>query len=381
LRLNHKPLELKDKNYERALIEFLSHRRAERLAEVIAMITEPLSRAGVAQSDSTMLALFGWLFKDPAYALAAVKTVLWQIKRKMLRMEIKEPLFTVLYGKQKGGKSSFWRLLFTLIRDLTKTVDVSELVNEAQLDLYSYFVIDTDEMAKAERACLNKLKNIVTTETVTRRIYYTQSLADVRMCATLVGSSNMPVASLIQDVSGMRRFNQVDMRLSTPETKLHWDEIVRADYLSLWRSVDAEGEWPMLAFQEQLEAKQEGMRPIDRVEAWLANFTFKPRIPPTLAETPESFTPWADGTVAYAAFDLFTQSFSVFEEKAFPGMHMTLGNWGVRFKAMIDEGSAPEWGVETRGRRTVYYYTLPAADEKAPSQHAGVVVAMLPRRS
>ncbi len=41
LRLNHKPLELKDRNYERALIEFLSRRRAERLAEIIAMITDP----------------------------------------------------------------------------------------------------------------------------------------------------------------------------------------------------------------------------------------------------------------------------------------------------------------------------------------------------
>ena len=381
LRLNHKPLELKDRNYERALIEFLSRRRAERLAEIIAMITEPLTRTEVALSDSTMLALFGWLFKEPAYAMASVKTVIWQIKRKMLRMEIKEPLFTVLYGKQKGGKSSFWRLLFLLIRDLTKNVDVSELVNEAQLDLYSYFVIDTDEMAKAERACLNKLKNIVTTETVTRRIYYTQSLADVRMCATLVGSSNMPVASLIQDVSGMRRFNQVDMRMRTPETEAHWDEFVRADFLSLWRSVDAEGEWPMLAFQDQLEAKQEGMRPIDRVEAWLSNFTFKPRIPPTLTETPQSFTPWSDDTVAYAAFELFTQSFTPFEERAFPGQHMTLGNWGVRFKALVDEGMAPEWAVETHGRRSVYYYALPAADEKTASQHAGVVVPMLPRRT
>ncbi len=89
---------------------------------------------------------------------------------------------------------------------------------------------------------------------------------------------------------------------------------MRADFLSLWRSVDAEGEWPMLAFQDQLEAKQEGMRPIDRVEAWLSNFTFKPRIPPTLTETPQSFTQRSDDTVAYAAFELFTQSFTPFEE-------------------------------------------------------------------
>ena len=133
LRLNHKPLELKDRNYERALIEFLSRRRAERLAEIIAMITKPLTRTEVALSDRTMLALFGWLFKEPAYAMASVKTVIWQIKRKMLRMGIKEPLFTVLYGKQKGGKSSFWRLLFLLIRDLTKNVDVSELVTRRNL--------------------------------------------------------------------------------------------------------------------------------------------------------------------------------------------------------------------------------------------------------
>jgi hypothetical protein len=131
---------------------------------VLAAIDDPLAAADREQIEREMLTVFGYYFKEPAYALASVQTVMWMIKCKMRDIDIPEPLFTVLYGKQRGGKSSFWCLVMAVIRDLRKTVDVAALVSDSMLDLYMYFVIDTDEMAKADRACLAKLKNTVTTQ-------------------------------------------------------------------------------------------------------------------------------------------------------------------------------------------------------------------------
>ena len=37
---------------------------------------------------------------------------------------------------------------------------------------------------------------------------------------------------------------------------------------------------------------------------------------------------------------------------------MTLGNWGIRFKALIDSDGADGWHNHCHGRRTIYTYTL-----------------------
>jgi hypothetical protein len=70
-------------------------------------------------------------------------------------------------------------------------------------------------MAKAERACLNKLKNIVTTETVTRRIYYTQSLTCG--CARFGRQLQHAGESLVRTQAEWA--SQADVRMRTPETR------------------------------------------------------------------------------------------------------------------------------------------------------------------
>jgi hypothetical protein len=355
LRLTKKPLELRDKNFERALQEWCGLFRQTRLNDVLAMIDAPLNADDRTQIEREMLTISGYYFKEAAFALASVQTVMWEIKRKMRGIDIPEPLFTVLYGKQRGGKSSFWRLVTAIIRDMCKTVDVTALVSDSMLDLYLYFVIDTDEMAKADRACLAKLKNTVSTQKISRRIYYTQTITDVPMLATLIGSSNVPVKTLIQDPTGMRRFNQLDVKPRS-QVEPHWQAIQHADWLGLWRTVDAKAESPMMPFMDLLSQKQETMRTVDRVESWLNYFEFDARSPSFIK------TSLTGTSVQYTAMKLY-ELFSLFEGKAFPGGNkMTLGNWGTRLQALIDEGGvecAQAWDYDTHGRRTIYTHTLP----------------------
>ncbi|MGD0108253.1 MAG: hypothetical protein ABSC06_30085 [Rhodopila sp.] len=82
--------------------------RQTRLDDVLAVINAPLSTDDRAQIEREILTVCGYYFKEAAFALASVQTVMWEIKRKMRGIDIPEPLFTILYGKQRGGKSSFW---------------------------------------------------------------------------------------------------------------------------------------------------------------------------------------------------------------------------------------------------------------------------------
>jgi hypothetical protein len=130
---------------------------------------------------------------------------------------------------------------------------------------------------------------------------------------------------------------------------------VHADWVRLWRSVDAQADSPLAPYQDTLSSKQEDMRTVERVETWLNYFEFDPKNPGYIK------TSLTDISVQFTALKLY-EIFSLFETKTFPGSKMTLGNWGVRMQAMIDEGgveAAESWRYQTHGRRTIYTYRLP----------------------
>ncbi len=119
LGLHRKPYELKDKNFERALTEWHLNMRETRLAEALALVNVPLDPIVQAAVMDNMMRVFGYFYKDPVdFALASVRNVVWQVKRRMLRLPVPEPLMTVLYGReQPGGKSTFWTFLKAAIRE------------------------------------------------------------------------------------------------------------------------------------------------------------------------------------------------------------------------------------------------------------------------
>jgi Virulence-associated protein E-like domain len=170
LGLTKAPLDLRDKNFERALAELCDKRRAERKAAV----WDQISRLSDGRAKESVQAKFTLMcqryFKQPAFAEAALKKVIWQVKAKMQGGYIKHHHAVILFGGQDTGKSWFWNMVSQPVRDLSKVIDVAELVGESQLDLYNYFLIDLDEMAHSEKADIAKLKSLITKQTVSRRV-------------------------------------------------------------------------------------------------------------------------------------------------------------------------------------------------------------------
>jgi hypothetical protein len=206
-------------------------------------------------------------------------------------------------------------------------------------------------MAHAEKADIAKLKSRITKQTVSRRVYYAQTLKDVTMCATVIGSANHPIATLIHDATGMQRFIQVDEK-PRAQVEPYWDaDIAGLDWLGVWQLVDHTAEDPMLPFLEELADQQERMRSKNRVEQWLMDFECYP------THTIVQKTSEPRREVQYSASKLF-KIYKQWKEVSAENGRMALGNWGVLFKTLIETGRAPEWECfEPSASRTFNTYT------------------------
>lgn len=355
LGLTRKPLLLTDKNFARALSEYARAAREQRFDSVWQSIERVPVDAG-RDADAVIREfkrICGLYFKEPAFSAAAVMKIIWQVKRKMQRLPIVHHHFVVLFSQEQGsGKTTFLNLLKQPLRDLCKDVaDVSDLLSNSQLDLFSYYLVEVPEMSGADRADMAKLKALVTAPTVTRRLYFTQSVQEQFMASTFVGTSNVPLATLMKDTSGMRRMVQCDVKRIRDIGDERWAEIAAFDFGALWQAVDHEGADPMTDFMVELQDKQEGMRARDRVELWLEDFAHASTsgydgYEVSLSDAPRSYT--------YATKTLF-KHYRMFESLAFAGSTpMALSNFSKRLQELIDAESVENWSYSTHGRRTYF---------------------------
>ena len=176
------------------------------------------------------------------------------------------------------------------------------------------------------------------------------------MLATIVGTTNRPVADLFQDETGMRRFVQLDVkpRHAVPNWK---QEVEDFDWLGLWQSVDHLKEVPLEPFMDELRQQQEKMRVKNRVEQFLEQFE---------PHQSHKTTRTTDGGVQYAAKELF-KLFREFEDWACSGgQKMGFDTFQRRLQPLVrlhdDDHSKPfqQWFCyHPVANRCLYTYTPP----------------------
>lgn len=364
--LTKKPFELKDKNFERALVEQMIVRREQRVKEVWDQIEGFTDGRDAVTVNRKARRMFERFFKNPALAEAVVRKVVWQVKRKLAGLPVIWHHVVFLYSAQGTGKTAFWTYLRSVIGDMSRQVDVAELVAEAQLDLYLYPFIDLDEISKADRADVSKWKSLTTKNKVARRVFYTQLIKEVKNMATQVGSTNVPISMVINDPTGMRRWIQLDVKPKDAEMRQHfWHEVAGRyensdtllpieddgmDWLGFWQSVDHLGPDPLENFEDEIAAQQEGNRARTRVEIWLENFEYERNHVITPNSTPPKM-------FQYTAKNLYTV-YNRFEAEFLGKQPMAFNNWGQQFKMLIEqERVSKEWSFYSTGNRTLYTFT------------------------
>lgn len=181
--------------------------------------------------------------KKPLHA-EALKHLMWQVKRKMLGMQILDPLMLYISGKQGQGKSSIIRHLFHkplghfyTEQDLADALDV----RSADTKRYHYFVL-IDEMVNLNKTMVANLKKILTSKEESSRVLGTNSVMLVKNNLTFAATSNYDLTTTIYDETGLRRFWEIRFGLEAGQV-IDWDELEKVDVIEMWRSVDENREY------------------------------------------------------------------------------------------------------------------------------------------
>jgi hypothetical protein len=200
--------------------------------------------------------------------LVVVQHWIWLTKRKMLGLKVGHHVMLVFYGAQGGGKSELLTRLLQPIVGLYRPGDFLQVSDERCYRMFKDPVIFIDEMAGAERACINRIKNLITSPTVTGRPLYGNRMEEIRNNATWIGGSNFPLDEIIKDDSGNRRFYQIDC---LPKGQWDRDSINEIDYLSIWQSVDENGQSPLesAGLVEAMHERQQSWRFKSSVEEYV----------------------------------------------------------------------------------------------------------------
>jgi molybdopterin-guanine dinucleotide biosynthesis protein len=201
--------------------------------------------------------------------IAIMKHFIWQIKRKLADKEVKYPIMPVFYGKSGAGKS--YHLRHHILKPIKDIVyfdgDFRKLVDSREAyNLASHYVYFLDEMSKAEHADVETIKNKITSDTIQYRKLGTNETVRASNKVTFVGTSNLPLNSVIKDPTSVRRFFEVKIT-----EKMNFDKISALDYQAMWQSIDESvNEDPFfIENQEEITAIQETFRHKSVIEEYL----------------------------------------------------------------------------------------------------------------
>jgi hypothetical protein len=257
---------VKNESIADAFGEWIDRAKEDRLKILISEVTAPLSVAEQAAAEQIWMALAGPVFNDanPAFVGGVLKALMWQVKRKMMGFPVYRHLMPVLLGLTEKGKSTFVELMTSPLAEVRRPLTFKQLEDEKNIEMWSSFIGVLDEMDHADKSNVDTIKNVITAASVSRRPMYSNHMVSVDQNLTLIGTSNKELGQSIKDPTSARRFIGLDWQ-NEPD----YDFINAIDWLTMWRSVDANAPHPMEQFRAELAARQGLVRERSRVEAWL----------------------------------------------------------------------------------------------------------------
>ena len=209
--------------------------------------------------------------KEDKFNTASLKHFVWQLKRKLFNQGVVDHhLMLVVYGKTGAGKTEAIKKLLEPIDLLYRSPQDMTVINDERgvRILHDSYCIFFDEMAKANKVDVDRLKNVISTPTVTYRLMRSNSSSTVKNNAVFIGATNHTIKELIFDTTSARRFWQIDTL-----NKLDWDSINNLESLKIWQCVDEKSASPILSEISAMHKIQDStFRNKSYIEEWITDF-------------------------------------------------------------------------------------------------------------
>lgn len=163
-----------------------------------------------------------------------IQHTVWQVKRKMLALPVKDHLMIIIIGPQGRGKSVAVSKFVSPLEPFVTSAGIDQMTDPRSFSLFEdNFIVINDEMQGHNKVDVDKLKNIITATSLRARRLGTHCIDTFKQNCTFIGTSNKMLFEIINDDTGLRRFfgiNTLD--------KINWDEVNAIDYLKIWQSVN-----------------------------------------------------------------------------------------------------------------------------------------------
>jgi len=167
---------------------------------------------------------------------AMISHWIWQVKRRINKKPTVFEIALVFLGRQGIGKSFSTRKMTEVVSDLSTPASVSNLVDERETRRWeNYYIAFLDEISKETKDSLAKLKDWVTKTESEFRPLYMNSSEGCDKNAQAIGTSNFPLATILKDPSGMRRFWEIP---SDQEKSRIFKGMEDIDWELIYKSID-----------------------------------------------------------------------------------------------------------------------------------------------
>lgn len=205
--------------------------------------------------------------KQDSVVESVLQHTIWQIKRKLNDLNVDHHMMAIFFGAQGVGKSELMKKLITPWKLRVNTSSLTNLTDDRGFRQFAeYSIIIVDELRGADKASIERIKDIVTQNFAEARVLYTQDTERLPNRSILLGSSNIEVRDVIRDSTGNRRFFQINVSDKMSE---NWGIINDIDYLSIWRSVDENANSPIIPVLDEVKKIQDDQRFVSLPIEWL----------------------------------------------------------------------------------------------------------------
>lgn len=191
---------------------------------------------------------------------------LWLVKRKIMGLPTDNEVMVILYGKSGSGKSYFLRKLLSVIDSLTVFTDMrvfNDKFGLRQFDRNRVMVFD--ELDMVGEVSVEKLKNVITAQTISWRMMRSESLMKGKQNCSFIATTNLPVREQIKDPTSSRRYWQID---TLP--KIDWAKVNCINYQEVWSCINENAPSPIWYDLDQVHKRQrETILYRDEMDEWV----------------------------------------------------------------------------------------------------------------
>lgn len=244
-----------------------------------------------------------------AESKAVLKHFIWQVKRKMFGKHVDKHMMPVLNGLQEIGKSTIVKQLVKPIAEFTIMTNFKAITDERSHDLWKNYVLILDEMGNSTQSNIEEIKQKITADSFSSRLMRTNTDTNVVNHATMIGTTNRDLSTLIFDDTGMRRFFQIACK-----SVFDWTVTDAIDYELLWKSINEDSD-SILVSDKDLAAKVKAIQGKSRMVGGIEEF-FRSR----------EYAGGKGGTEIFAD-DLYKE-YKEYEEEHEPNGHMSSTKFG-----------------------------------------------------